>query len=93
LKRVHVEGFAVEQVWEQVRRVVAAAEKEVGRAVERLEEVDADDSQPEEEDELEADEENVESDIGEEGVDGSMTAKMLTVSTRMRKRPTWTQLI
>lgn len=33
MKRVHVEGFGIEQVWQQARRVLGAAEREVERDV------------------------------------------------------------
>ncbi|KAG9954247.1 Mpp10 protein, partial [Aureobasidium melanogenum] len=71
LKKVHVEGFAVEQVWEQARRIIDAARKEAQRNFDELAEKYAiDDS----EDESEGRDGEVlsgedESDIGEEGVD------------------------
>ncbi|KAH0350215.1 Mpp10 protein, partial [Aureobasidium melanogenum] len=71
LKKVHVEGFAVEQVWEQARRIIDAARKEAQRNFDELAEKYAiDDS----EDESEGQDGEVlsgedESDIGEEGVD------------------------
>ncbi|KAG9568044.1 Mpp10 protein, partial [Aureobasidium melanogenum] len=71
LKKVHVEGFAVEQVWEQARRIIDAARKEAQRNFDELAEKYAiDDS----EDESEGQDgqglsEEGESDIGEEGVD------------------------
>ncbi|GAB7345516.1 hypothetical protein MBLNU457_3832t1 [Dothideomycetes sp. NU457] len=61
LKKVHIEGFDVGQVWEQVRRVVDAAVTEVGREIEAKEKEIA------EEDIAEFDED--ESELGEEGVD------------------------
>ena len=66
LKKVHVEGFDVSQVWEQVRRVVDAAVTEVGREIEaKEEEIAADDS-----DDIED-----ESELGEEGVDWEYDGK------------------
>ena len=36
LKKVHVDGFAVEQVWEQARRIIDAARKEAQRNFDEL---------------------------------------------------------
>lgn len=61
LKKVHVDGFAIEQVWEQARRVIEAArhEAELGlEAVAFAQEIDS-----------EEDDEDGSSEIGEEGVD------------------------
>ncbi|KAF1350845.1 U3 small nucleolar ribonucleo protein complex, subunit Mpp10 [Delphinella strobiligena] len=59
LKKVHVDGFAIDQVWEQARRVIDAARKEAEKGLETLKERYA----------VEEEEEEDESDIGEEGVD------------------------
>lgn len=67
LKKVHVDGFAIEQVWEQARRVIDAARKEAERGLETLKEKYAAEESGSDEDEDE-DEEDA-SDIGEEGVD------------------------
>ncbi|KAH0280093.1 Mpp10 protein, partial [Aureobasidium melanogenum] len=71
LKKVHVEGFAVEQVWEQARRIIDAARKEAQRNFDELAEKYAiDDSEDESEgQDGEGLSEEGESDIGEEGVD------------------------
>ncbi|KAG9745449.1 Mpp10 protein, partial [Aureobasidium melanogenum] len=71
LKKVHVEGFAVEQVWEQARRIIDAARQEAQRNFDELAEKYAiDDSEDESEDQDgEGLSEEGESDIGEEGVD------------------------
>lgn len=71
LKKVHVEGFAVEQVWEQARRIIDAARKEAQRNFDELAEKYAiDDSEDESEGQDGEDlSEEGESDIGEEGVD------------------------
>ncbi|KAG9905973.1 Mpp10 protein, partial [Aureobasidium melanogenum] len=71
LKKVHVEGFAVEQVWEQARRIIDAARKEAQRNFDELAEKYAiDDSEDESEgQDSEGLSEEGESDIGEEGVD------------------------
>ncbi|KAK6000386.1 hypothetical protein QM012_003632 [Aureobasidium pullulans] len=71
LKKVHVEGFAVEQVWEQARRIIDAARKEAQRNFDELAEKYAiDDSEDESEGQEGEDlSEDAESDIGEEGVD------------------------
>jgi U3 small nucleolar RNA-associated protein MPP10 len=37
IRKVHTKGFAVEQVWEQARRVIDALKQEVGRELEELE--------------------------------------------------------
>lgn len=72
LKRVHVDGFEVEQVWAQVRRVIDAAVGEVDRAVEQRKEsariAGTDDSEDEDEEDM-LDGEEVDSELGEEGVD------------------------
>lgn len=62
LKKVHVNGFAIDQVWEQARRVIEAARQEAERGLEAVafaQEIDSE----------EDDEEHGSSDIGEEGVD------------------------
>ncbi|KAH0159888.1 Mpp10 protein, partial [Aureobasidium melanogenum] len=71
LKKVHVEGFAVEQVWEQARRIIDAARQEAQRNFDELAEKYAiDDSEDESESQDgEGLSEEGESDIGEEGVD------------------------
>ncbi|KAG9654120.1 Mpp10 protein, partial [Aureobasidium melanogenum] len=71
LKKVHVEGFAVEQVWEQARRIIDAARKEAQRNFDALAEKYAiDDSEDESEGQDGEDlSEEGESDVGEEGVD------------------------
>ncbi|KAG9652027.1 Mpp10 protein, partial [Aureobasidium melanogenum] len=71
LKKVHVEGFVVEQVWEQARRIIDAARKEAQRNFDELAEKYAiDDSEDESEgQDGEGLSEEGESDIGEEGVD------------------------
>lgn len=71
LKKVHVEGLAVEQVWEQARRIIDAARKEAQRNFDELAEKYAiDDSEDESEgQDGEGLSEEGESDIGEEGVD------------------------
>ncbi|KAJ9619510.1 U3 snoRNP protein [Taxawa tesnikishii (nom. ined.)] len=75
LKKVHVDGFAIEQVWEQARRVIDAARQEAERGLEDLiANVDAQGISDEEdtEEDLEhdmPDGEDEESDVGEEGVD------------------------
>lgn len=65
LKNVHTQGFAIEQIWEQARRVIDAARLEAERGLLEAQE-------PKNADRL-ADEEDVavdeESSIGEEGVD------------------------
>ncbi|KAG9525030.1 Mpp10 protein, partial [Aureobasidium melanogenum] len=71
LKKVHVEGFAVEQVWEQARRIIDAARQEAQRNFDELAEKYAiDDSEDESESQDgEGLSEEGDSDIGEEGVD------------------------
>lgn len=66
LKQVHTQGFAAEQVWEQVRRVLGAVGREVESAIEGAEgrEAELDGS-----DDGEEGEDDEESELGEEGVD------------------------
>lgn len=45
VRKVHTQGFAVEQVWEQARRVIDALREEVQREVEELDLVVPDDSE------------------------------------------------
>lgn len=73
LKQIHTGGFAVEQVWEQARRVIDAARAEAEKGLEDAEARQAAHSaltngfNGNEEDDL--DENSAESDLGEEGVD------------------------
>lgn len=75
LKKVHIQGFAIEQVWEQARRVIDAARKEAERGLAEVEARQAESSEDEEDLAVEKglDGESVdgedESDLGEEGVD------------------------
>ncbi|KAF2223362.1 U3 small nucleolar ribonucleo protein complex, subunit Mpp10 [Elsinoe ampelina] len=66
LSGVHTEGFGVDQVWEQVRRVVGAVEREVKRDLEAREERELGEDS---EDELSGSEAAGGSDLGEEGLD------------------------
>lgn len=69
LKKIHTDGFGVEQVWEQARRVIDAATDEVEQEYEKLQaqrrlqekEAEFEDAQSEQDDDDEA--------LGEEGVD------------------------
>ncbi|KAK5715428.1 U3 snoRNP protein [Elasticomyces elasticus] len=62
LKKLHVEGFGVEQVWEQARRVIEAARLEAEKGLAEAEEQDEDESEVEVVD-------GEDSELGEEGVD------------------------
>ncbi|KAF2479963.1 U3 small nucleolar ribonucleoprotein complex, subunit Mpp10 [Neohortaea acidophila] len=74
-KQIHTQGFTVEQIWEQARRVIDAAAEEAERGVEEAEtrvgvvvdlpngDVDSDDVSDSDSDS------DSESDLGEEGVD------------------------
>ncbi|GAB7348288.1 hypothetical protein MBLNU459_g6268t1 [Dothideomycetes sp. NU459] len=66
LKKLHVDGFAIEQVWEQARRVIEAARQEAERGLEAVAFANGIDSEEEEDGEGS---EAGSSDIGEEGVD------------------------
>jgi U3 small nucleolar RNA-associated protein MPP10 len=72
-KKIHVDGFGVEQVWEQARRIIDAARKEAQRNFDELAEKYAIDDESEDDGEDADGEEQLsaegESDIGEEGVD------------------------
>ncbi|SMR61003.1 unnamed protein product [Zymoseptoria tritici ST99CH_1E4] len=77
LKQLHTDGFAVEQVWEQARRVIDAAREEAEREIEALEvesesdgedDVVTDGKKVKFADEESAEEED-EEDLGVEGVD------------------------
>ncbi|KAL1302129.1 hypothetical protein AAFC00_002563 [Neodothiora populina] len=68
LKKVHVDGFAIEQIWEQARRVIDAARKEAEKGLNELQAKHAaQESQDEEDDESEMGEEGVDYEV--EGVD------------------------
>lgn len=78
LKQLHTDGFGVEQVWEQARRVIDAAREEAEREIElaQAEESDESDAEPSGKkavkfaDELDEDDEDADSeDMGVEGVD------------------------
>ena len=71
LKKVHVSGFAVDQVWEQARRIIDAARKEAQRNFDELAEKYAIDDSEDDSEDRDGEElsEEGESDIGEEGVD------------------------
>ncbi|KAF2155588.1 Mpp10 protein [Myriangium duriaei CBS 260.36] len=74
LGAVHTEGFAVEQVWEQVRRVVEGVGKEIQRDLEiKAEMEELDEEEEEHEDESELGEEGVDYEI--EGVDDDEDAR------------------
>lgn len=72
LKKVHVDGFAVEQVWEQARRIIDAARLEAQRNFDELAEkyavAESSEDGSDDQDGEEASEAGS-SDIGEEGVD------------------------
>lgn len=64
LKTIHTQGFAVEQVWEQARRVIEAAQSEAERGLADLEErLEADEAEDLDEVQSEG------SSLGKEGVD------------------------
>ncbi|KAI5359754.1 Putative U3 small nucleolar ribonucleoprotein complex, subunit Mpp10 [Septoria linicola] len=69
LKQIHTDGFGVEQVWEQARRVIDAATDEVEREFEKLQaQRRLEEREAEFEDAQSVDGED-EEDLGEEGVD------------------------
>lgn len=70
LKQIHTDGFGVDQVWEQARRVIEAAREEAEQSYEQLK-AQADSAQPRQNGKavrFEEDQED-EEDLGEEGVD------------------------
>lgn len=75
LKKVHLQGFGVSQVFEQARKIVDAATEEIELALPRDEEDDtlvvreSDDDEDSEGSGAELEEDEDSSDIGEEGVD------------------------
>ncbi|KAG8622762.1 hypothetical protein KVT40_009273 [Elsinoe batatas] len=66
LSGVHTEGFGVDQVWEQVRRVIGAVEKEVERDLEARKERELGEDS---EDDLSGSQAADGSELGEEGLD------------------------
>ncbi|EMD96447.1 hypothetical protein COCC4DRAFT_75330 [Bipolaris maydis ATCC 48331] len=70
LKKVHVDGFGVDQVFEQTRKIVEATAEEIELSLPEQEDGVVPEFDEEDEDDLEEPEEyHTESDIGEEGVD------------------------
>lgn len=68
LKQIHTDGFSVEQVWEQARRVLDAATDEVQREYEKVQaqlEEDSDENSADAQSDLDEEDE----DLGVEGVD------------------------
>ena len=64
LKKLHVDGFAIDQVWEQTKRVIDAARNEAQKGLETLKEkYAAEDSESDDDDEHSG------SSLGDEGVD------------------------
>ena len=68
LKQVHVDGFGVEQVWEQARRAIDAAREEAERGLEAVRDELEEDSEDDEE-EQDEDGEVEDEGLGVEGVD------------------------
>ncbi|EUC33656.1 hypothetical protein COCCADRAFT_95539 [Bipolaris zeicola 26-R-13] len=70
LKKVHVDGFGVDQVFEQTRKIVEATAEEIELSLPEQEDGVVPEFDEEDEEDLEEPEEyHTESDIGEEGVD------------------------
>ncbi|EMD62695.1 hypothetical protein GGP41_003507 [Bipolaris sorokiniana] len=70
LKKVHVDGFGVDQVFEQTRKIVEATAEEIELSLPEQEDGVIPEFDEEDEEDLEEPEEyHTESDIGEEGVD------------------------
>lgn len=70
LKKVHVDGFGVDQVFEQTRKIVEATVEEIELSLPEQEDGVVPEFDEEDEEDLEEPEEyHTESDIGEEGVD------------------------
>ncbi|KAF7186797.1 U3 small nucleolar RNA-associated protein MPP10 [Pseudocercospora fuligena] len=69
LKQIHTDGFGVDQVWEQARRVIEAAREEAEQSYELLK-VQADSAQPRQNGKaVRFEDDEDEEDLGEEGVD------------------------